>query len=243
MYGLRRDGERIKTAKNIAEKAGANSARIDARFSLWNFMVSFVFLFLFWVQIIALIFTYARKISINAIYIRSMTLTQHKPLILTLSFQESDQAYFTDLRNKYFPSQLNYLQAHLTLFHQLPSQGALIVSRLKEIASMMPEMTLMVDKIVSIGNGTAFHIVSQELSTLHLALQGEWHDLLIPQDRQKLWPHVTVQNKVPLQQALRLQEQLSSGFIPFNVQGKGLTLWEYDGGPWNFLNYYGFQGS
>ena len=42
------------------------------------------------------------------------------PLILTLTLDEATQAYFNDLRRQHFPPNINYLAAHLTLFHHLP---------------------------------------------------------------------------------------------------------------------------
>jgi len=42
------------------------------------------------------------------------------PLILTLTLDEASQAFFDEQRRQYFPPKINYLSAHLTLFHALP---------------------------------------------------------------------------------------------------------------------------
>ncbi len=42
------------------------------------------------------------------------------PLIVTAVLGNADFAYFDDLRRTHFPSDRNYLRAHLTLFHHLP---------------------------------------------------------------------------------------------------------------------------
>jgi hypothetical protein len=42
-----------------------------------------------------------------------------RPFILTLWMEEQAQKYFNQMRKIYFPAQRNYLDAHLTLFHNL----------------------------------------------------------------------------------------------------------------------------
>jgi hypothetical protein len=45
-----------------------------------------------------------------------------KTLIVTLLLNEEADEYFTNLRNQHFPAAINYLRAHLTLFHKLPDE-------------------------------------------------------------------------------------------------------------------------
>ncbi|WP_208644854.1 2'-5' RNA ligase family protein [Mucilaginibacter kameinonensis] len=47
--------------------------------------------------------------------------TEKKTLILTLRLDEESQAFFDEMRKRHFPQERNFLKAHLTLFHQLPS--------------------------------------------------------------------------------------------------------------------------
>ena len=42
------------------------------------------------------------------------------PLIVTLKLDDAAQTYFNALRRQHFPPAINYLGAHLTLFHHLP---------------------------------------------------------------------------------------------------------------------------
>ena len=153
------------------------------------------------------------------------------PLILTLDLNESAQIFFNDLRNLHFPAERNHLKAHLTLFHHLPAYEKSILTDIKDITFNQPRLFLEVKSVVSIGNGVAYRILCDELMHLHVYLQQKWQQWLIPQDKQKLWPHITVQNKVDPQKAKHLQQQLNTDFKPFVIYGTGLTLWEYRGGP------------
>jgi 2'-5' RNA ligase len=48
-------------------------------------------------------------------------MTSRHPLILTLKLDKSTQSLLTNLRNKHFPNNRNYLAAHVTLFHAIPA--------------------------------------------------------------------------------------------------------------------------
>ncbi|MCJ8209680.1 2'-5' RNA ligase family protein [Mucilaginibacter sp. RS28] len=163
------------------------------------------------------------------------------PLILTLQLEDSVQAYFNQLRKAYFPAERNYLDAHLTMFHHLPAHEKQIVTDIEYTTSQNAEFRLTASAVVGIGNGVAFKIVSEELAQMHRLLQQQWHEWLIPQDRQKLWPHITVQNKVSPEVAKNLKEQLEENFQPFEFKATGLSLWEYLGRPWKSIRNYQFQ--
>lgn len=163
------------------------------------------------------------------------------PLIITLALDERSQTYFNRLREKYFPKDRNFLKAHLTLFHKLPGEELpAIFQTLTEVSQVNQALPLEVTEVKSIGRGVAIVLENEQLIAIHRQLSRQWHDWLIPQDRQKLWPHVTVQNKVSPQEAQRTLEQLSRSFEPFTATGTGLQLWEYRGGPWEFVRMYPF---
>ena len=157
------------------------------------------------------------------------------PVILTLKIDPEAAAYFTDLRKQHFPAERNYLDAHLTLFHHLPGNEATIFDAVKTVCAQQKPMVLQVTEVVSIGAGVAFKIESTALKQLHKNLQQQWQLWLTPQDKQTLWPHITVQNKVDRQTAVQLQKALSLDFKPFEIQGLGLTFWEYLNGPWKLV--------
>ncbi|RYF80913.1 MAG: 2'-5' RNA ligase family protein, partial [Chitinophagaceae bacterium] len=114
------------------------------------------------------------------------------PLILTLSLNEEAFLFFDRLRKQHFPTERNFLSAHLTLFHHLPSNETKILKDILLQTTIQSAFPLTVTDVVSIGLGVAFKIESQPLVNLHKQLQQKWQDWLIPQDKQKLWPHITV---------------------------------------------------
>jgi hypothetical protein len=44
----------------------------------------------------------------------------NRPLIMTLALEKTAAEFFTAQRTRYFPKHINFLKAHLTLFHALP---------------------------------------------------------------------------------------------------------------------------
>ena len=163
------------------------------------------------------------------------------PMILTLILDRQSQDFFNKLRKAYFPAERNYLDAHLTLFHNLPQDNTGIATTLNQLCARTPPFILKVHDIVSIGNGVAYKLESAILQDLHKHLQQEWQQWLIPQDKQKLWPHITVQNKTDPGSASQLREMLQHEFEPFTVDALGFYLWEYKGGPWEFMREFRFN--
>jgi 2'-5' RNA ligase len=166
---------------------------------------------------------------------------QALPIILTLQLNTEAEVYFTNLRKQYFPKELNFIDAHLTLFHHLPAHEPIVFDTLQQIAQG-PNMPLDVISIKNIGNGTAFTISSSPLQQLHKMLQQKFAHFLIPQDKQRLWPHITIQNKVNAATAKQTTELLSNSFKPFSVQGIGISSWYYLGGPWQANQQFLFKG-
>ena len=157
-----------------------------------------------------------------------------KPLVATLAITPSSQDYFNQLRQQHFPVERNYLDAHLTLFHALPDEPW-IIDDLKKLAKDQQPFDATAQAIISLGNGTAFKIVSPELPLIHQKLQKSWFDFLSNQDRQKRNFHITIQNKVEAQVAKKLQAEITQGFKPFSFTIHGIQLWRYQQGPWEYL--------
>lgn len=165
------------------------------------------------------------------------------PLIVTLQLDEGSFHFFDALRRKHFPPALNFLAAHLTLFHRLPASEPSIQTDLQQWSREQPPLLLQVADVRSIGKGVAYKLESATLLQLHRQMQQRWQAWLTPQDRQKLWPHVTVQNKVSPTEAKETVQQLQATFQPFVAKGLGFSLWSYEDGPWRFLKDYPFQRS
>lgn len=164
------------------------------------------------------------------------------PLILTLTLNEEASDFFTQQRTTYFPPERNYLQAHLTLFHHLPHVENDIIDALTEISKHQNDMDLQVTDLMSLGYGVAYKIKSQELLDLHQYLQTQWEPFLKAQDKQKLRPHITIQNKVTPEVARETEKELKETFSPFQIKGTGFSLWEYLGGPWKLYHQFPFLG-
>ncbi|MCI1186872.1 2'-5' RNA ligase family protein [Hymenobacter sp. DH14] len=165
------------------------------------------------------------------------------PLILTLALDAASQAYFNALRQQHFPPAINYLAAHLTLFHHLPgSELASVQAHVQAVAQARPALPLRVTALRSLGRGVAFTLENDDLRALHRQLQADFAPYLTPQDRQKLQPHITIQNKVDPAAARQLLATMQAGFEPFAALGTGLHLWAYRGGPWESLAELPFGG-
>jgi hypothetical protein len=163
------------------------------------------------------------------------------PLILTLRLDAASQARFDAERMAHFPPERNFLAAHLTVFHHLPGEAADGIARtLRAVCARQPGFALEVQDLWMMGRGVAYRLRSPDLSRLHAGLAEAWRDWLTPQDRQRLQPHVTIQNKVPADQARALHHRLRAGFAPFAVEGRGLLLWHYRGGPWDPAGTFAF---
>ena len=164
------------------------------------------------------------------------------PLILTLTLDAASQAFFDDQRRRYFPPKINYLSAHLTLFHALPgAEESLISQQLAAVAAAQPgPLPLRVTGLKFMGRGVMYTLDNPALPALHRRLQQQWQAWLSAQDQQGLRAHITVQNKVDPAVARALLAELSAGFQPFEAQGTGLALWAYRGGPWELRRRFPF---
>lgn len=171
--------------------------------------------------------------------------TTHQPLILTLQLDADAQRFFNALRRAYFPPERNFLEAHCTLFHQLPGEEqASIEAFLAEACAGQAAFELQVGAPKRTGRGVAYPLDSPRLKHFHRRLQKQWWDRLSPQDQQGLHPHITVQNKVSAEKARALQAKLAADFQVTGMQAKGtgIQLWKYLGGPWALLATYKFGG-
>ncbi|TCQ29539.1 2'-5' RNA ligase family protein [Rhizobium sp. PP-CC-3G-465] len=157
----------------------------------------------------------------------------HRPLIVTVEMEAAAQAHFDHLRSRYFPPERNWLSAHITLFHALPGkEREAIAQHLAQAVAGRSPITVTVERVRFLGNGVAFVLSSPALQGLRALLAKRFQPWLTRQDEQGFRPHVTVQNKVPAETARALQATLSEDFAPWDFTVTGLSLWHYDGGPW-----------
>jgi hypothetical protein len=165
------------------------------------------------------------------------------PLILTLALDAPSFAFFEALRSRHFPPERNFIPAHVTLFHALPgAELDNVETVLDQSCRDESRMHLDVVALRFLGRGVAYTLRSEPLSRLHAALAARWQAWLTAQDRHKLQPHVTVQNKVAPEAARALLAELQAEFRPFTIVGEGLRLWRYRGGPWDPVRTFRFDG-
>ena len=162
------------------------------------------------------------------------------PLIVTLTLDKVSHDFFTKLRNTHYPKHCNFLEAHLTLFHRLPADISLIDDVLKKAAARAI-ISMEVSGITNIVSGVFYNVESDDLLALHKKLQQAFKPWLITKDRKKLWPHITIQNKVTVYKAAKTTALLLPDFKPFTLQGTGFTVWQYCKGPWKPVQHFPFN--
>jgi 2'-5' RNA ligase len=155
------------------------------------------------------------------------------PLVLTLKLDQASFDRFNTLRQQYFPSERNFLPAHVTLFHALPgAQLSSIQTVLGSICSHTPQLPLYFPRLRFLGRGVAVDLECPLLMQLRHQLAEAWKPWLTAQDRQGYRPHITIQNKVTAIDARQVYEQLNRTWQAWDGYGEGLLLWHYQGGPW-----------
>ncbi len=162
------------------------------------------------------------------------------PLIVTLELDTDQKVFFNVLRQRYFPNHANHLEAHLTMFHHLPSGNEFIMHTLHDYAHRAP-FPLTVSHLVNFGKGVAFQLHSFELEQMHQELQQSFTQYLKRQDQKPIWPHITIQNKVTAFKAQQTKELLEKDFKPFEINAIGFGIWYYIGGPWRPARFIPFE--
>lgn len=164
------------------------------------------------------------------------------PLVITLQLDQNASAFFNDLRKRFYPPSRNFLEAHLALFHRLPAGEGSISEDLHRWRLKHGPFALQFTGLKHLGKGVAYRAECPALLAMHRQMQQQWQAWLIPQDKQKLWPHVTIQNKVAEEEARQTLTQLQASFQPFMACGIGFRVLLYKGGPWRWVSDHPFEG-
>ena len=162
------------------------------------------------------------------------------PLILTLKLDENAFARFDALRRAHFPPALTPTPPHLPLCPHRPGDRREAV--VEDVVAARPQgpLLLRATGLRKLGRGTAFEIEGAALKAWRGRLAHGWGEQLTAQDCQAFHPHVTVQNKVEPILARALYESLCDTFQPFDLEGVGVFVWRYLGGPWRLEAEVGF---
>ncbi len=165
------------------------------------------------------------------------------PLILTLGLHADDQARFERLRAMHFPSDRNFIPAHITLFHHLPGREIDAVQQaLEQQCAAVTPFEATAAGLRFLGRGVAYSLTAPSLTTLRANLAKQWREWLTLQDQQGYRPHVTIQNKATPEAARALHRNLEAAFTPFTVRAEALLLWRYLSGPWEAVGRFAFAG-
>ncbi|THH41228.1 2'-5' RNA ligase family protein [Neolewinella litorea] len=159
---------------------------------------------------------------------------EQRPMIVTAWIAEEDLAPFTAIRQRFFPADRNYLEAHLTLFHHIPATlRSDFLAAARKSCEALQSHTLRVLPPFLLGRGVAYGVEAGALGELREALRREFSHALTPQD-DRSWkrPHLTVQNKVTSAAARHLHRHLLARYLPCQLRVRGLYCYTYDGGPW-----------
>lgn len=155
------------------------------------------------------------------------------PLILTLALDPASQAFFERERQRWFPPKLNFIPAHVTLFHHLPGDGlARILADVERLCATQTPAPFTTTGLRFLGRGTAYTLAAPGASAFRASLAALWAADLTAQDRQAWRPHVTVQNKADPAEARSLHARLLADFSPFDGLATGVRIWHYLNGPW-----------
>lgn len=163
------------------------------------------------------------------------------PIIVTAVFGPGDDGWLQLLRRTHYPAERNQVPAHLTLFHQLPPSLAGELSDRLARAVEAPPPPARLTGVMDLGEGTAFRVESPALEAIRDGLADAFHGLLMPQDRARWRPHITIQNKVEPRLARALQQQLAATFEPRPLLIRALASWLYRDGPWERLKVHPFR--
>jgi 2'-5' RNA ligase len=151
--------------------------------------------------------------------------------VLTLRMDEVSFARLDELRGRYFPPDINFIPAHLTLFHALtPEQVSRLVSAHPGLSGQ--SIPLQFVRPLLIGRGVAIQVARGELTELQGRLIGALGAGLTRQDRAPFRPHVTIQDKVTREHAKATFARVASNFEPWSGRGIGLDVWRYLGAKW-----------
>lgn len=168
----------------------------------------------------------------------------YRPIILTLQVDEESDAALQDLRRKNFPPEINFVGAHLTLFHRLPGEHENeIIGAVARLAGTLSPFKVRMTGPMKLGRGVALRVESDRLNDLRETLARRFGDWLTGQDRQKFRPHVTIQNKVAPHVAAALFDHLAATLAPFDATAEGVQLWRYHDGRWTPVAAIPFQAT
>lgn len=160
-----------------------------------------------------------------------MNTTTKKSLIVTLKIDDTSQAFFNEKRKQHYPAYANFVDAHITLFHKLPSDKNIVYQTLQQLCNTKV-FEMQVVALKNIENFVAYDISSSTLQDIHREMQTAFAKMLNEKDKEILWPHITIHNKATVYKAFKTHEKLLEDFVPFDIKAIGFTTWFYAKKQW-----------
>ena len=166
-----------------------------------------------------------------------------RPFIVTAALPPDIQGWAEGLRRAHYPPERNHLHAHVTLFHALaPSLFEELKDYLHAVTREFAPPQAAITGLLDLGTGTAIALQSEPLLALRNMIAEHFHGSLTAQDLHEPRPHITIQNKVPKNEARALLAQLGPTIVPRDFAFPALELHLYQGGPWQHIKRCAFRG-
>ncbi|KAL8807136.1 MAG: hypothetical protein Q9200_004791 [Gallowayella weberi] len=151
---------------------------------------------------------------------------ENKTYILTLKTDIAHQETLTSLRNKYFPTNINKLFAHVTLFRALPgSKLPAIQVAIKRLVRQTSTFPISTGEPFLMSYGVGLDANVEPAKEIFETLRKQWSGFLSIQDR-SFKPHYTIQNYVDQSVAEETLAEVRNSFGGSAGTVQGLLLWE-----------------
>lgn len=167
--------------------------------------------------------------------------------ILTLLADSKLHRAMNDIRKRYFPPQLNKLEAHITLFHALPESrlDGVVLPAIKDLVQTTSPFQLGATTPFKLKKGIAIGMPKDHGGNaarwVYQSFQRQWRDFLSPQDM-SFQAHYTVMNKVDDRKKVdNAFAQLQSNWKPHFGTAEGVSLWKYNAGHWDLVEHHRFK--
>lgn len=161
--------------------------------------------------------------------------------VMTLKFDAGTFERLQALRIRHFPQTLNFIPAHLTLFHSISLEQADRLHHNWDDFKVDAPLVLDFIGLRPLGRGTALSVKSERLSSIRNHAMRVMAGTYSKQDQQTFNAHVTIQNKVTAAESKALLRELSLNFVPWQGIGTGLMIWQYLGGQWSLQTVLPFE--
>ncbi len=165
------------------------------------------------------------------------------PFIVTAELPVDIFSWANGLRAEHFPRDRNHLQAHVTLFHSFaPSLRDELPRFLARVAGEYAAPRADLSGLMDLGQGTALALHSPGMLAVRDFIAGHFWQMLTRQDQGGKRLHITIQNKVAREAALKLQRELAPRLKLRYFAFTGLGLHIYRNPHWEAVGTWRFRG-